>query len=249
MAISKVRLLPASTGQTTFPMMSPLHSRRLPLLVLLPVLSLLSPCALGVAKADEAAAASEAAAKVRDPERAAALTAEALAMLDKGEDLTDEKQRLAAYIEGEKLAQQAVDLDDSNADAYFALFGNSGRRLLLESGFNPFNLIKVNRTLDRCLQLNPDHSDALAARGGMYRQLPGLFGGSLTKAEKDLKRSIELDPEATGARIELARVYHDMGQDDKALPLLEQALYWAEKLNKPRRVHEAQKAIDEFAGK
>jgi tetratricopeptide (TPR) repeat protein len=193
--------------------------------------------------------AQEAAAKTRDPQRAAELTAQAIVLLDKGEDLTDEKERLAAYIEGEKLAQQAVDLDDSNADAYFALFGNSGRRMLIESGFNPFNLIKVNRSLDRCLQLNPDHSDALAARGGMYRQLPGLFGGSLKKAEADLKRSIELDPEATGARIELARVYHEMGQDDKALPLLEQALFWAEKLHKPRRVQEAQKAISELAGK
>jgi tetratricopeptide (TPR) repeat protein len=193
--------------------------------------------------------AQEAAAKVRDPQRAAELTAQAIVLLDKGEDLTDDKERLAAYIQGEKLAQQAVDLDDANADAYFALFGNSGRRMLIESGFNPFNLIKVNRSLDRCLQLNPDHSDALAARGGMYRQLPGLFGGSLKKAEADLKRSIELDPEATGARIELARVYHEMGQDDKALPLLEQALFWAEKLNKPRRVQEAQKAISEFADK
>lgn len=190
-----------------------------------------------------------ASAKIRDPERAATLTAESIALLNKGEELTDDKQRLATYIEGEKLAQQAVDLDDTNADAYFALFGNTGRRMLLESGFNPFNLIKVNQTLDRCLQLNPDHSDALAARGGMYRQLPRLFGGSLTKAEADLKRSIELDPEATGARIELARVYHEQGRDDMAIPLLEEAKHWAEKLNKPRRIQEADQALAEFETK
>jgi Tfp pilus assembly protein PilF len=83
----------------------------------------------------------------------------------------------------------------------------------------------------------------------MYRQLPRLLGGNLGKAERDLKRSIELDPQATGARIELARTYHEMGEDQKAVPLLEQALYWAEQLNKPRRVREAKKALAEIAGK
>lgn len=190
-----------------------------------------------------------ASAKTSDPDRAAELTAQSLALLEKGEDTTDEKARLALYQEGEKLAREAVELDDTNADAHFAIFANQGRQLLLEGAVNPFSLLKVNRSLDRCLQLNPDHSDALAARGGMYRQLPRLLGGNLSKAEQDLKRSIELDPQATGARIELARTYHEMGEDQKVAPLLEQALHWAEQLNKPRRVREAKKALAEICGK
>lgn len=189
-----------------------------------------------------------ASAKASDPQRAAELTAQSLALLEKGEDTSDEKARLALYEQGEKLAREAVDLDDTNADAHFAIFANEGRRLMIEGAVNPFSLLKVNRSLDRCLQLNPDHSDALAARGGMYRQLPRLLGGNLTKAEQDLKRSIELDPQATGARIELARTYHEMGEDQKALPLLQQALHWAEQLNKPRRVREAKKALADIAG-
>src|SRR5258706_5968061 len=121
----------------------------------------------------------EAAAKVRDPQRSAELTVQALALLEKGEDLSSEKERLAAYEEAERLARAAVELDDATADAYFAIFGNYGRRLLIDGGFTPFKLLKVNEPLNRCLELNPDHSDALAARGGMYRQLPGIFGGSL----------------------------------------------------------------------
>jgi tetratricopeptide (TPR) repeat protein len=206
-------------------------------------------CCVSLALAAPALAQRDASAKVSDPERAAELTVQALAMLDKGEDLQSDKERLAAYTEGEKLAREAVELDDRNADAQFALFGNFGRRVLLEGGVNPFNLIKVNSALDRVLELNPDHSDALAARGGMYRQLPRLMGGNLRKAEQDLKRSIELDPKATGARIELARTYKELGQDDKILPLLQEALVWAEKLNKPRRVREAQQALAEIAGK
>jgi tetratricopeptide (TPR) repeat protein len=190
-----------------------------------------------------------ASAKTSDPQRSAELTAQSLALLEKGEDNTDDKARLALYEEGEKLAREAADLDDSNADAHFAIFANMGRRLVIEGAINPFSLLKVNRSLDRCLELNPNHSDALAARGGMYRQLPRILGGNLNKAEENLKRSIELDPQATGARIELARTYHEMGEDQKALPLLQQALYWAEQLNKPRRVREAKKVLADIDGK
>jgi tetratricopeptide (TPR) repeat protein len=204
-------------------------------------------CFAALISGRSATAQSAADAKVRDPERAAQLTRLSLGLLEKGEDATVKAEKKAAYAEGEKLAREAVDLDDSSADAHFALFANFGRRLLMEGAVNPWNLIKVNRSLDRCLELNPDHSDALAARGGMYRQLPRLMGGNLRKAEQDLRRSVELDPRATGARIELARTYHELGEDERAVPLLKEALYWAEKLNKPRRVREARAALAEFA--
>jgi tetratricopeptide (TPR) repeat protein len=195
-----------------------------------------------------AAAQSVASAGVRDSRRAAELVSQSLALLERGEDAADETRKMGAYAEGERLALEALELDAASADAHFALFANQGRRLMLQGAVNPFNLLKVNRSLDRCLELNPDHSDALAARGGMYRQLPTLLGGSLKNAERDLRRSIELDPQATGARIELARTYHDLGEDEKVVPLLREALFWAEMLNKPRRVREAKEFLAEVAG-
>lgn len=188
-------------------------------------------------------------AKVHDPALAAELAAKALVFLEKGESAEAQDSKLTAYKEGERLAEQALVLDESCADAHFALFANRGRRLVLEGDINPFNLVKVNSSLDRCLELNPDHSDALAARGGMYRQLPFVLGGSLEKAERDLRRSIELDPQATGARIELARTYLEMGEDEKVMPLLHEAVFWAEKLNKQRRIREAREVLAEVEGK
>jgi len=191
-----------------------------------------------------------ASAKATDPDKAGVLVAKSLALLEQGESLSNDKDRRVAYTEGAVLAREAIELDKSNADAHFALFGNEGRLMLIDGvAVNPFNLIKINSSLDRCLELNPDHSDALAARGGMYRQLPTLLGGDLRKAEQDLKRSIELDPEATGARIELARTYHDMGEEEKVEPLLKEALQWAEKLHKERRVREAKQAMTEMCPK
>lgn len=187
--------------------------------------------------------------RLPDRERAAELTSQALVLLEEGEDARDERVKMARYREGEKLAREALALDDTIADTHFALFATEGRRLVLEGSINPFSLLKVNRSLDRCLEIDPNHSDALAARGGMYRQLPTLLGGSLRKAEEYLRRSIQLDPEACGARIELAKTYHEMGDEEKVEPLLREALFWAERLNKPRRVREAREFLDEVAGR
>lgn len=191
-----------------------------------------------------AAAQGRAQAALRDPERAAQLAKTALDYLHKGEDGATATEKLAAYTEGERLARQAIALDDLNADAHWAFSANYGRRLLANGvGANPLRLLEVNRELDRCLELNPDHYDALAARGGMYRQLPRLLGGSLAKAEAYLTRAVSLDPHAVGSRIELARTYQDLGQPERAVEPLRAAAYWADRLGKRRQLREAQSLL------
>jgi FimV-like protein len=203
--------------------------------------------AIAAASPQNAAAQASAQAAERDPAAAKPLTERALELLRRGEDATSAEEKLAAYSEGERLARQAVALDPTDADAHFAVFANHGRRLLAEGvGANPMKLLEVNRELDRCLALNPDHADALAARGGLYRQLPRLLGGSLDRAEEYLARAVALDPEAVGARIELAQTYCDKGEPERAAPLLEQAAYWADKKGKPRQLREARALLDEL---
>jgi tetratricopeptide (TPR) repeat protein len=180
-------------------------------------------------------------------EAAQELANEALARLKRGEDAVDKAAKLAAYREGLALARSAVAADDRNADAHFLIFANQGRIMLLEGAVpNPLNLLTINRELDRCLQLDPNHSDALAAQGGLYRQLPWLLGGDLDKAESALKRSIEIDPNAVSARIELARLYHDRGQPARSVELLEEAATLARELNKQRQLGEAQRLLAEL---
>jgi tetratricopeptide (TPR) repeat protein len=175
------------------------------------------------------------------------LATNALTCLRRGEDATTPETKLAAYREGLALAERAVAVDDKNADAHFAVFANEGRIMLLEGvAPNPISLLKVNRKLERCLALNPDHSDALAAKGGLYRQLPRLLGGNLDKAESLLKRSIEIDSNAVGARIELARTYVDKGRPDLSVPLLRKAEELAQRLNKQRQLGEARQLLSEL---
>jgi len=174
------------------------------------------------------------------------LTRRAIELLFRGEEAATKEEKLALYREGEALARQAVALDDNNADAHYAVFANYGRRLLLEGvGANPLKLLEVNRELDGCLELNPQHSDALAARGGLYRQLPWILGGNLKKAEEYLSRAVALNPRSVGAHIELACTYLDLGEKERAIQALEAATYWAEKLNKHRQLGEARALLAE----
>ena len=180
-------------------------------------------------------------------EAARQLAQSALECLHRGEDLLTTESRLAAYREGLQLAERAVAADDTNASAHFALFANQGRVMLMQGQTpNPLNLLTVNRELERALEINPDYADALAARGGLYRQLPRLLGGSLDKAEADLTRAIALDADAVGARIELAQAYRDMGYPERSVPLLTKAAQVTENKGKYRQLAEARTLLREL---
>jgi tetratricopeptide (TPR) repeat protein len=180
-------------------------------------------------------------------EAAQDLASRAIVLMKQGEDEVSADAKLVAYREGLALAKRALAIDDNNADAHFALFASEGRIMLLEGVTpNPVTLLKVNKELERCLDLNPNHSDALAAKGGLYRQLPWMLGGNLDKAEELLKRSIAIDPNAVGARIELARTYRDKGKPELCAPLLTKAAELAQRMNKERQLSEARQMLAEL---
>lgn len=179
-----------------------------------------------------------------EPASAAVLTEKALKCLDRGEDELVREERLRAYREGLKYAEQAVAADDASADAHFAVFANRGRILMLEGAVaNPFNVYVVNRELKRTLELNPNHADALAAKGSMLRQLPRLLGGDLREGAKYLQRSIDLDPNAIGARMELAEIYVELGQPQLGIESLEKAEQIARRDGKMGRLAEIESKL------
>lgn len=173
-----------------------------------------------------------------------------LEFLRRAEDSRSDELKRQAHTEGLALARRAAALDDSNPDAHFAVFAHAGRLQLLNgAAVNPVSMFKASRELERALELDPNHSDSLAAKGGIYRQLPWMMGGSLSKAEEYLKRSIALNPESVGARIELAATYRDMGQPERGLPLLETAAQIAQREGRRERLSEARQMLEEIAPK
>lgn len=186
----------------------------------------------------------EAEASTTNPHAGADLAQRSLELLRLGEDSYDPAAKAEFYRQGLDLAKQAVAADDNNADAHFALFANMGRVMLADGAtVNPLNLLRVNRELDRTLELDPHHSDALAAKGGLCRQLPRLLGGSLSKAERYLQEAIANDPDAVGARIELARTYKDMGKAAQGVEPLRIAVSIAERQGKTRQLYEARELL------
>ncbi len=161
------------------------------------------------------------------------LAQRALDLLQVAEAAESKSEKIAAYKRCRDVAKRAVALDQSNADAHFAVFAAEGRLELLNGAVpNPVNLYRAQERLDHVLELDPGHSAGLAAKGGLYRQLPWMLGGDLEKAESFLKRAIELNPEAIGARIELAATYFDKGEREKCAPILDEARAIAEKQGK-----------------
>lgn len=209
----------------------------------------------GVARAVGSPALAEPAAAVlvADPpaaEKAATLARRAVELMKRGEDATEPGAKRQLYEEGLRLAEEALALDERNADAHFARFATKGRLLLLNGATpNPWNLVRLNRDLDRALELNPNHPDALAAKGGLYRQLPWLLGGNQRKAEECLTKAIALQPEhAVGARLELAQLYFDRGERQRAVALLKTAIAIAERDGKSRQQREAEALLERYVG-
>src|SRR5690349_3068351 len=162
--------------------------------------------------------------RVKDGPAAAAIR-ESYRCLETGEASDDEATKLRWYEKGKQLAETAIRQDDADADAHFAMFANWGRWLQIDGWFkNSFELPALRRELDRALALDPNHADALAAKGGLYLQLPRFLGGDVGKAESLLVRAVELDPDAVGARLELADCYMQTRRREEARPLVNAAL-------------------------
>jgi tetratricopeptide (TPR) repeat protein len=182
---------------------------------------------------------------VKDGAAAAAIR-ESYRSFETGESSEDAQTKLYWYSRGKELASTAVSQDERDADAHFALFANWGRWLQTDGWLkNAFQLPALRRELDRALELNPNHPDALAAMGGLYLELPRFLGGNVAKAEPFLVRAIELDPLAVGARLELADCYVQQRQEG-ARDLASAARRLAVEQGKPHFVRRADALLAEI---
>lgn len=167
--------------------------------------------------------------------------------IDSGESAADDDSRKKAYQTAKQHADRAVELMPDNADARFAQFSADGRLAQLGGmAVAALQLVKANKQLDEVLRLDPNHANALAARGGMLMKLPRLLGGNTTKGVEYLERAVTLDDTAVGKRLELAEAYHIVGREDDANAAAQNALETAQKLNDPARVATCERFITEL---
>jgi hypothetical protein len=175
------------------------------------------------------------------------LAKQALEQCNQGRLAKDRDKRLAHFQQGQRLGEQAVISDEGSADAHFALFCNLGELLRVdgESLTSLFGLRRMMHELDRALELNPAHIEALSAKGTLLVRLPSVLGGDLEKGEQLLQQVVKQAPKAVNARLALARLWCQHGRHDEAMMLASDALALARKHQQAEFIPEAQTLLQQ----
>ncbi|NGZ95084.1 MAG: hypothetical protein CV089_02925 [Nitrospira sp. WS110] len=175
------------------------------------------------------------------------LATQALEACKQGRLATDRATRLAHFQQGQTLGERAVAADEGNAETHFALFCNLGELLRIdgESLTSIFGLGRMMHELDRALEIDPAHINALSAKGTLLVKLPSFLGGDSEKGEQLLQQVVRQAPKAVNARLALARVWCQHGRHDQAAAMASDALALAEKQQRVEFIPEAQALLQQ----
>ena len=128
--------------------------------------------------------------------------------LDLGDAYTDENKRRESYEQGAKVAQRALALEPSNAEAHYLYAANVGSAAQLQGMMaSALTVNEIKSHVKRALELNPDYAPALHMMGMMYEELPWFLGGDGEAALTHVQHAVTVDPQYTHARLDLARLY------------------------------------------
>jgi len=158
----------------------------------------------------------------------------------------DRASRIAHFEKGQALGEQAVSLEDRSAEAHFALFCNLGELMRVDGELSITSIMgfrRMTKELDRTLEIEPDHLDALSAKGTFLVRLPSVLGGDRGKGETLLRYVLLKEPQSINARLSLARSYCANGRHSEALSLASEALDLAQAQQQFDFVHEATKVV------
>jgi len=143
--------------------------------------------------------------------------------LSLGDDASFEtSKRKASYEEGARVAHQAIELQEQNANAHYLYAANLGSAAQLNGMMaSALNVQTLKHHVNRALELNPDHAPALHMMGMMLEKLPWFLGGDADGALTYLRRAVVVDPGYAHARLDLARAYVKRKDPDAARRELE----------------------------
>jgi hypothetical protein len=150
---------------------------------------------------------------------------EALALCRQADSAPAGEQR-ALLQRGLDAAEAAVQADERNAAAHFAIFCDLGKIMRLD-GARPssfFSLRRLRSEVDRTLELAPNDADALVGKAATLYYTPRLLGGDAVEGERLLRAALDVAPDYVDARLALARLLRARGARAEALVSAHQAL-------------------------
>ena len=159
--------------------------------------------------------------------------------VDLGEFHPDEAQRKALYAKAERYARQAVSANPSDAEGHFSLARAIGRNALSMGTRDRVKFANdVRNEAMLALQANPSHPGALHVLGVWNAEIMRLSGAarffarnllggktfgeaSWADARRYMEQAVAAEPDRITHRLDLALVYADMGEKEKAREQLE----------------------------
>ncbi len=138
-----------------------------------------------------------------------------------GEFQNNDADKLKSYEQGKDAAQKVIDLEPGVWDGWAWYANNLGRISQLKGVIKSlFLLDPFKKHLFEAEKLSPNNPFILDAIGDMYRQLPWIAGGSMSKSKEYLERSVKADPNYTLAKLDLAITLLEDGNKTQAKQLL-----------------------------
>ncbi|GMV51776.1 MAG: hypothetical protein AMXMBFR67_33190 [Nitrospira sp.] len=163
-----------------------------------------------------------------------------------GRQSQDRASRIDHFLRGQAYGEQAMEANETSAQAHFALFCNLGEQMRIDgeqSIGSVFGFRRMMKELNRTLELAPDHLDALSAKGTFLIRLPSLLGGDKEKGEQILRHVIDREPAAVNARLSLAKSYCAGGRHEEAITIATKALELAQGLQRADFIPEARQVL------
>ncbi|MDR4493184.1 MAG: hypothetical protein AB7P17_12120 [Nitrospirales bacterium] len=176
------------------------------------------------------------------------LSQQSMEQCQKGRIATDREVRARHFELGKQLAEEAMQLDKQYPNGHFSFFCNLGEQMRLD-GEVLSAALEYHRLMDAlntAIALNPDYLDAISAKGMLLVRLPWIMGGDPEKGEVLLKRVVKEDPTAINARIGLARLCVERGDQQDALFYARDAYNLAKNRQQLDLLPEAQQLLAEI---
>ena len=140
---------------------------------------------------------------------------------------TNQKDSLSHYGKGRELGRKASEVAPDKPGGYFFEAANLARENNLKGTFsNLWGVSTVRRLNEKTASIDPEYFYRGPDRFfcAFYTKLPGLLGGSASKAIEFGKRAAEAFPNYAGNRFFLAEAYVRDGRNDLARKELEAAV-------------------------
>jgi hypothetical protein len=136
-------------------------------------------------------------------------------------------ERRGALERGTEAGRTASMIDPSRPEGFFWMAANMGalaESYGLRQGLKYRGPIKD--ALETVLKIDPAFQKGSADRalGRWYLKVPGLFGGSKTKSEGHLRKSLTFDPNSTASHYFLADTLFEMNRDAEARAELQKVI-------------------------